>query len=59
MRGRNDSAEKKAHASALTLLRAYFEHKNGDLNNVNALEDQFGEMPAEYVVQKKISDDFN
>jgi hypothetical protein len=50
---------RKDALAALTLLRAYFEHKNGDLNNVNALEDQFCDMTAEYVVQKKISDYFN
>ena len=38
---------------------ARVKYKNGDLNNVNALEDQFCDMTAEYVVQKKISDYFN
>uniref|UniRef100_A0A914X581 HTH CENPB-type domain-containing protein n=1 Tax=Plectus sambesii TaxID=2011161 RepID=A0A914X581_9BILA len=31
---------RKDALAALTVLRAYFEHKNVDLNNVNALEDQ-------------------
>ena len=49
---RNDALQ------ALAVLRAFSKHKNIDLSNLDAWEEQFCDQSAENCVQKKISDFF-
>lgn len=46
---------RKDALGALTVLHGYFEHKNADLNNVDALDDQFYDLFASSTIQKKVS----